>query len=37
VPAGFEAREVVLMPSSVLKGGDRAEVRNGIAVFPLRP
>jgi NDP-sugar pyrophosphorylase family protein len=37
VPAGFEARQAVLMPASVLKAGDSAEIRDGIAVFPLRP
>jgi hypothetical protein len=36
VPPGFEARRAVLVPASVLKAGDRAEDRDGIAVFGLR-
>jgi NDP-sugar pyrophosphorylase family protein len=36
VPSGFEARQAALMPASVLRAGDHAEVRDGIAVFALR-
>jgi hypothetical protein len=36
VSSGFEARRAVLMPASILKPGDRAEIRDGIAVFPFR-
>lgn len=35
VRAGFNARQAVLVPASVVKTGDRAQVRNGIAVFPM--
>lgn len=35
VPAGFSARRAVVAPSSILQPGDRVEVRNGIAIFPL--
>ena len=35
VPDGFEAQQAVLVPASVVKPGDRAQLRNGIAVFPM--
>jgi mannose-1-phosphate guanylyltransferase len=35
VPAGFEARQSVLVPASAAKPGDHAQLRNGIAVFPM--
>lgn len=35
VPARFRARSAVLVPEAVLKAGDRAAVRDGIAVFGL--
>jgi mannose-1-phosphate guanylyltransferase len=35
VPSGFRARSSVLLPEAVLKTGDRAAVREGIAVFDL--
>ena len=35
VPAGFHARQAVLVPASVVKPGDRAEVWKEIAVFPM--
>jgi mannose-1-phosphate guanylyltransferase len=33
VPSGFHARGAILMPASVARDGDDAEVRDGIAVF----
>jgi mannose-1-phosphate guanylyltransferase len=35
VRAGFNAQQAVLVPAAVVKTGDRAQVRNGIAVFPM--
>jgi NDP-sugar pyrophosphorylase family protein len=35
VPAGFTAAESVIVPASVVEPGDRADVRDGLAVFPL--
>jgi NDP-sugar pyrophosphorylase family protein len=37
VPAGFRAREAVLVPASVVRPGDVAEIAGGIAVFALEP
>ncbi|HEY7475398.1 MAG TPA: NDP-sugar synthase [Vicinamibacterales bacterium] len=34
VPAGFEARESVIVPAAILRAGDPAERRGEIAVFP---
>jgi NDP-sugar pyrophosphorylase family protein len=35
VPAGFRARSAVLAPPRLLRDGDRADVRKGIAIFPI--
>ncbi|HYN08091.1 MAG TPA: sugar phosphate nucleotidyltransferase [Vicinamibacterales bacterium] len=34
VPAGFEARESVLVPAALVRPGDAAEIRRGVGVFP---
>ncbi len=34
VPAGFQARQAVLVPPDIVRPGDTAEIRSGIAVFP---
>jgi mannose-1-phosphate guanylyltransferase len=35
VPSGFEARGSVLLPAALMQPGDRAVVRDGIAVFEM--
>jgi mannose-1-phosphate guanylyltransferase len=35
VPSGFHARASVLLPEAILRPGDRAAVRDGVAVFDL--
>ena len=35
VPRGVRARSSVIVPSAVLRDGDRVEVRDGLAFFPL--
>ena len=35
VPAGFVARHAVLVPAALARAGDHAEVRDGVAAFPL--
>jgi NDP-sugar pyrophosphorylase family protein len=35
VPAGFSARSSVIAPARLLREGDTADVRDGMAVFPL--
>jgi NDP-sugar pyrophosphorylase family protein len=35
LPAGFRARAAVLVPAAVARAGDQAELRGGVAVFPL--
>jgi mannose-1-phosphate guanylyltransferase len=35
VPAGFEARDVAIVPASVVRAGDRAEIRGDLGLFPL--
>jgi NDP-sugar pyrophosphorylase family protein len=35
VPAGFTAKRAVLMPASVVREGDRASIKNGVATFEL--
>jgi mannose-1-phosphate guanylyltransferase len=35
VPPGFQARSAVLMPPSVVRTGDAAEVRDGVALFSI--
>jgi NDP-sugar pyrophosphorylase family protein len=34
VPAGFEARESVIVPAAIVRTGDTAEIRGEVAVFP---
>lgn len=36
VPSGFDARQSVLVPPAIVRSGDEATVRNGVAVFPFR-
>jgi mannose-1-phosphate guanylyltransferase len=36
VPPGFRATDVMLLPSSFARDGDRCEIRDEIAVFPIR-
>lgn len=36
VPRGFRAAESMLLPPSYTQDGDRCEIRDGIAVFPIR-
>jgi NDP-sugar pyrophosphorylase family protein len=36
VPSGFDARQSVLVPPAIVRPGDEATVRNGVAVFPFR-
>jgi NDP-sugar pyrophosphorylase family protein len=35
VPAGFRARSSIIVPASILRPGDRADVRADLAVFPV--
>ncbi len=35
VPSGFRARSAVLVPEAILKAGDQAVVRDGVAVFEM--
>jgi hypothetical protein len=37
LPAGFRAREAVIVPASVLCDRDAVAVRDGVAIFPLGP
>ena len=36
VPRGFHASDALLLPASFVRDGDRCEIRDGIAVFPMR-
>jgi NDP-sugar pyrophosphorylase family protein len=36
VPSGFCASDAMLLPPSFTRDGDRCEVRDGIAIFPIR-
>lgn len=35
VPAGFRAHTAIILPASVARAGDRAELRGDLAVYPL--
>jgi NDP-sugar pyrophosphorylase family protein len=35
LPPGFRARSAVVVPASVVRREDRAEVRDGVAIFPI--
>lgn len=37
VPAGLRARQTVILPAALARPGDAADVRDGIALFPLTP
>jgi NDP-sugar pyrophosphorylase family protein len=36
VPPGFRATDAMLLPASFARDGDRCEIRDGIAIFPIR-
>jgi NDP-sugar pyrophosphorylase family protein len=35
VPAGFEARDAAIVPASIVRAGDHAEIRGDLGLFPL--
>ena len=35
IPAGFRARSSVIVPASVVRSGDAADIRGSLAVFPI--
>jgi hypothetical protein len=37
LPPGFRCRDALIVPSALVTGTDKADVRNGVAIFPLAP
>jgi NDP-sugar pyrophosphorylase family protein len=37
VPAGLRARRTMILPAALARPGDPADVRDGVALFPLAP